>query len=256
MKNLIDRTKTAVLVVALSLLWGACASSTSRAPETTSDSRAEVPREDLVIQRALLSIPNEKNIDVTEQVRPILEGAEKMTMRPGLFGPEAGALEKRAVAVDVSYTLRGNDYSSSFHQGQEISRAALLQAALRRYNGEPTHTLLKRGERVSFVYVELRSTRTRLSTYSKGTREAPLNRAWFLKKDGSVLNQRSVCYFCGGTGIAGPESIVHQDEFEFDPVSPEELGALVIYDGEGVSCFELKTEDWSERAKPWTLSHW
>ena len=256
MKNLINQSKTAVLVAALALLWGACASSTSRAPETVSGSEAEVPREELVIRRVLLAIPNEQNLDVTEQVRPILEGEDKVKVRPGLFGPNPGLQEKKNVSLGVFYTLRGKRYCSGFHHGQELSRAALLKDALDQYNHEPTHTLRKWDTRGISRYVELRPTGTRLSLSSTGTREEPRNRVWFLKKDGSVLRQRSVSYFSGGTGMLGPESIVYKDEFEFDSVTPDELCALVVSDDKGVVCFELKPEDWRERPKPWTMSHW
>ena len=256
MKKLIDQRMTAASVVTLSLLWGACANSTSRAPETAGGSQTEVSREELVIRRVLLAVPNEQNLDVTEQVRPILESGDNVKVRPGLFGPNLGLQEEKNVSVGVFYTLRGKRYCSGFHHGQELSRAALLKDALDQYNHEPTHTLSKWATRGISPYVELRPTRTRLSLSSTGTREEPRNRVWVLKEDGSVLRQRSVSYFSGGTGILGPDSIVYKDEFEFDSVTPDELRALVISDDKGVVCFELKPEDWRERPKPWTMSHW
>ena len=260
MKKRIDLSKkTAVVVVALSLFWGACASSIPHASGTVSGARMEVPREDLVIEKVRLS-PNDNNVDVTEQVRSVLESEDTVRMRRGVFGVSSASQEKRTLYVSVIYALRGNRYCSFFFEGQELSRAALLADALRQYNDKPTHTLVDKWDGKkwrNFPLLELRTTRTLLFASSKGTREAPLNLVWFLKKDGSVLKQRSVRYFAtGGTMMVGAKSPAWLDEFEFDPVLPDEISALVISDGKGVVCFELKPEDWRERAKPWTLSHW
>jgi hypothetical protein len=254
MKNLIDPRMTAALVVALSVLWGACASRTSHAPDA-SGSRTEVAHDDLVIRRVLLAVPGESNIDVTAEARPFLESSGKVKVTPDLFVPQPNPDRKKSTGVGVFYILRGKPYCfSAFHIGQEFSRAALLKDALAQERNEPTFLLRKRDDKTGqWVFVELRPAYTRLSTPNRGSPEAPFpggqNQAWFLKKDGTLLKQRSVAYFVGGTGKAN--AISWNDEFEFDPTVPEEVCALTVFNGSEYSAFGISPKDWKrERDQP------
>lgn len=210
-----------------------------------SDAHADVPVDGLTI-RAVLYSDSTGTVDVTERVVALLTSEGRFRMTPEALGMVVQPTSKEPSA-GVFYSLRGKRYFAPVICGKEISWSALLANALAADRQEPTFTLSKWTRDMS-AHVELRASYTRLSMPNGGRPESRSgegrNQAWFMKKDGTVLKQRSAFYFAAGTGPMEPGSMVWQDEFEFDPVAPEDVCALTLFNGEKFSVFGIKREDW------------